>query len=198
MSGRTDLFQKMFRPGCELVSPKMRHVVTVQPVGMLHLPSGRVVTGDAIGTLDFAPLSRTAPPGVYPVEASLVTVSARESWIAGVRIVFSREPVVTWEMAEGGSGGVPGYGGPLGLFVDAQIVPGLEAYIDAADAEWWYQPEKTRGERWEVACFTPDDDRPETCALFKTGDGEGVFLSYWGLDATGTPALLVTAFNVLT
>lgn len=187
----------MFTQGFGFVSKTKEHIFTVIPVGMLHLPSGRLITGDAIGTLDFVPLSRTAPIGVFPVEASLLPVTATKSLIAGVRIVFSGDPIVTWELAQGGTGGAPGYTGPLGLFVDALLVPALQSYIDNAEAEWWYDPPKKRGISWEVACFTPDDDRPETCALFQTGDGDGVFASYWGLGANGSPAQIVTDFNVV-
>lgn len=191
MTARTAIFPTMFTAGSELVANKNRFVVTLAPIGQLHLPSGRVVSADAIATVDFEPLSRTAPPGVYPVEASLVTVSARESRIAAARIVFSRQPVATWEVAG------PGYSGPTGLFIDADTVPALQKYIDESDAEWWYDVPQTRGDKWEYGCFTPDDDRPETCALFQAGDGDGPFLSYWGLDASGTPAMLVTDFNII-
>jgi hypothetical protein len=201
MSARTDLFPTLFTPGAQLASkkPKHPHVVAVQPVGMLHVPSGRIVAGGAISTMpeDFAPFSRAVPPGSYPVEASVVTISGDESAIAAARIVLSREPVVTWEVAAGGSGGAPGYRDALGLFCDAQTLPALQAYIDAADgSEWWYGPTKIEGKGWEVACFTPDDARAETCALFRT-NYDALAVSYWGLDASGAPALLVTDANGL-
>jgi hypothetical protein len=201
---RTDVFSMLFTPGHEIATKKTRFVVSVPEIGPLHLPTGRVVTGDAIGTLTFEPLTRLAPPGVFPVEASLVRVSPRESRIAAVRVVYSRRPVTSWEIADGGSGattrsasGAPGYTGPLGLLIDAQTVGSLQAYIDSSDGEWWYDPPKSRGDAWEYACFQPDEDRDETCVFFQTGNGDGVFTSYWGLDADGEPAVLVTDFNVI-
>ncbi len=194
----------MFTPGFEIVAKKTRFVVSVPEIGQLHLPTGRVVTGDAIGTLDFEPCTRLAPVGVFPVEASLVKVSADEARIAAVRVVFSRRAVASWEAAGGGSGattrspsGAPGYTGTLGLFIDAQTVASLQAYIDNSDAEWWYDPPKTRGNGWEYSCFQPDDASDATCVLFQAGDGDGVFVSYWGLDDGGEPAVLVTDFNVI-
>jgi hypothetical protein len=203
MNARTEILPSMFTAGAEFAAKQHRYAVTVAPVGTLHLPSGRVVTGDAIATLDFEPLSRTAPPGTYPVEASLVTVPSHESLIAAVRVVFSREPVARWEAAAGGTGATTpsprgaGYTGPLGLLMDAETVPALQKYIDDSAGEWWYDVPRTQGARWEYGCFQPDDDRAETCAIFQTGDGDGVFVSYWGLDASGAPVVLVTDFNVI-
>jgi hypothetical protein len=115
----TEVIESLFTSGFEIVAKKRRLVVSVRQIGMLHAPTGRIVTGDAIGTLDFAPFTRLAPTGVFPVEASLVKVSAHESLIAAVRVVFSPRPVASWEPAEGGSGatsrsatGAPGYTGP--------------------------------------------------------------------------------------
>jgi hypothetical protein len=141
---------------------------------------------------------------VFPVEASLVTISKDVSRIAAVRVVFSDHPIASWEIAEGGTGatarspsGAPGYTGPLGLLMDAQTTAALQKYIDESEAEWWYDPPRTRGDSWEYACFKPDDARDETCVFFQTGESEGVFVSYWGLDAAGAPAVLVTDFNVI-
>ena len=191
MTARTAIFPSMFTPGFEFAAKKHRLVVTVARIGDLHLPSGRLVSADAIATLDFESLPRTAPPGIYPVEVCLATVAPDESRIAAVRIVFSRNPVASWELAG------PGYTGPLGLFIDVDTVPALQKFIDDSPGEWWYEPPRTRGNSWEYACFKPDDDRDETCVVFQAGDGDGPFLSYWGLDATGAPASFVTDFNII-
>ncbi len=185
----------MFTPGAQLAAKSKHptHVVTLRPIGMLHLPSGRLVVGDAY---NFQPQPRSVAVGVFAVEASVVTVSAKESRLAGVRIVFSREPVVTWEVAEAGS-----LTAPTGVFIDAQILPALQTYIEGANSpdEWYYDPPKTEGKTWQVSCFTPDDDRPETCVMFDTNsyNDAGPFTSYWGLDANGTPAMFVSDFNLV-
>lgn len=191
----------MFTQGFGFASKPNKQVFTVIPVGMLHLPSGRLVAGDAIATLELASLSRTVAPGIYSVDASIATVSADESRMAGVRIVFTQEPVVSWEVASGGSLAASGFTGPTGIFIDAQLLPALEQYIaDAASPdEWYYDPPKIEGKRWEVACFAPDDDRPETCVIFETNsyNSDGPYLTYWGLAANGTPAMLVVDVNLV-
>lgn len=200
MSDRTVLFPRLFTTGSELSPKKGKklHVVRLQPIGPLHLPSGRLLIHS---TFDPFPLLRTAPIGVFPVEASLVTVSSDESRIAAVRIVFSREPVVTWEIADGEFGAARGFTDPTCVYIDAQLLPAMQKYMDEADSpnEWYYDPPKTEGKTWQVACFTPDDDRPETCAMFDTNsyNDDGPYISYWGLDAKGAPAMFVTDLNLV-
>ena len=198
MSARTDLFSTMFTQGFGFVAKTKKQVFTVVPVGMLHLPSGRLVIGTAY---DFFPLTRPAPTGVFSVEASLATVSDDESRIAGVRIVFSGEPVATWEVADGDFGSARGFAAPDGLYIDAQILPALQVYIEESTSpdEWYYDPPKKEGKTWQVACFAPDDDRPETCTMFGTNsyNNDGPYISYWGLDASGAPAVLVTDVNLV-
>lgn len=201
MTARTDLFSTtMFRPGAQLAPKKGKrpHVVTLHSVGMLHLPSGRLLIH---GTFDRFPLVRSAPIGVFPVEASLVTVSPTESRFAAARIVFSREPVVTWEIADGEFGAARGFADPTCVYIDAQLLPAMQKYMDEALSpdEWYWDPPKQEGETWHSACFAPDDDRPETCAMFGTNsyNDDGPYISYWGLDASGAPAMFVTDFNLV-
>jgi hypothetical protein len=201
MTDRTDLFSTtMFRSGAQLAPKKGKHphVVTLQAIGNVHLPSGRLVIGT---TFEFLPLVRTGPIGVFPVEASLATVSSTESRFAAVRIVFSREPVVTWEIADGEFGAARGFKSPDCVYIDAQLLPAMQKYIDEADSpiEWYYDPPKQEGKTWQSACFAPDDDRPETCAMFGTNsyNHDGPYISYWGLDASGAPAMFVTDLNLV-
>ncbi|MEO8845362.1 MAG: DUF4241 domain-containing protein [Kofleriaceae bacterium] len=199
MSDRTVLFPRLFTAGSELSPKKGKkpHVVRLQPIGPLHLPSGRLVIH---GTYERFPLVRTAPIGVFPVEASLVTVSSSESRFAATRIVFSREPVATWEIADGEFGAARGFVIPTCVYIDAQLVPAMQKYMDEADSpdEWYFDPPKQEGETWQSACFAPDDDRPETVAMFRMYSyGDGPYISYWGLDANGAPAMFVTDLNVV-
>ena len=118
-----------------------------------------------------------------------------------MRIVFSREPVVTWEIAAGEFGGASGFSAPDAVYIDAQIIAALQTYVEGADNpdDWYYDPPKSEGKTWQVACFTPDDDRPETCVLFGTNsyNDDGPYISYWGLDASGAPAMFVTDLNLV-
>lgn len=184
-------FATLFTPGAEIAFKRHRWPVSTVEVGPLHLPSGRIVIGDPIATIDYEALPRTAPRGVYRVEASLVALEPDDAPIGAVRVVFSQQPVVSWEAAG------DGYAGTFGMLLDFDTTPAFARYIDACESEWWYQVSRQRGETWEYACFTPDDGRPETCVFFSADGGDGLCESYWGLDASGAPVVFVTDCNVM-
>lgn len=193
----------LFVPGAELPGKREPIALRRSEVGELTLPTGRIVTGDAIATLDFAPFTRVAPTGVFPVDVAIAQLSADVAQIAAVRIAFSQAPIASWELATGGTGaataspdGTAGYTATLALLADAQAVPRFAAYVDgSASGEWWYDVAFTEGKGWRHACFAPDATQQETCVLVSTG--EGVLASYWGLDAAGAPVALITDFNAI-
>jgi hypothetical protein len=198
---RTDSFSTtLFQPGAELPAKKGKrpHLVALQPLGNVHLPTGHLVIHSS---WERFPLRRTAPIGVFPVEASLATVSSTESRFAAIRIVFSREPVVAWEVADQDFGAARGLKDAMGVYVDAQMLPALQTYMDEADSpnEWYYDPPKLEGKVWQSACFAPDDDRTETVVMFDTNsyNNDGPYISYWGLDAKGLPAMFVTDLDLV-
>ena len=173
------------------------------PIGVLQLPTGRIVVGEPLFD-DAVPLSRTAPIGEFPVEIVLALVEPGDHRIAAARIAFSGAPIASWEVATGAStatrtaaNGQPGYPGPTGLFMDAHTVPAFCRYVDECDrVEWWHDVPRQTGQLWEHACFLPDEQTPYNCAYMSPLLSDDAFVSYWGLDERGEPAVLVTDFNV--
>ena len=179
-------------------------VETPTRIGVLRLPTGRIILGEPISSLVLVPLTRIAPIGEFPVEIAFVTVEPKELRIGAARIVFSRQPIASWELASGASNaatpapdGSPGYTGPAGMFMDVQTAPLFRTYADGSESgEWWSDVPKEQGHIWEYACFQPDEQTPYNCAYMSPLLSENVFVSYWGLDAVGEPVALVSDFNV--
>ena len=209
---RAAFLPQLFVAHTQVAGKKRPIVVTPRPVAMLLLPTGRVVCGtptpsDGFDVLLPKPFTRPVPPGTYPVEVSLAAVSADESQVAAARIVFSAEPVASWEAGAGGSGAAdPAPSGLAGIahgawvaYLDAQTVPLLDKYIAECELPemWHHDVAFVEGERWQYASLQPDEARPENCAIFTRGDYDGVSVSYWGLDAGGAPVMLVTDCNVI-
>lgn len=165
---------------------------TPRPVGTLHVPSGRLVTGDAVSTIDFVPLARPAPVGDFAVEVSVATLPSGEQRLAAMRLLFSPQPIAGWELAD-----ETGYDGGLGILMDADTIGDYQRYVDENSGEWWYGLSSQKGDGWEYGCFRPDEQRAANCAYFTPGAYEGPYLSYWALDASGQPVMLATDFNVI-
>jgi hypothetical protein len=194
-----------FASGSEFQGERRPIVVTSKQVGVLRLPSGRIFVGEPDETREMSPLHRPTPKGDFPFEISLATVSKSEARIAAARVLFSQQPIASWEIAAGGGAiatapnGTPGFAGTKGIYMDAQTAPSFVTYVTESEfwPEWWYDVPFEEGALWQHACFQPDEARPETCVIISAGAYDGVFVSYWALDARGEPISLVTDFNVI-
>jgi hypothetical protein len=51
---------------------------------------------------------------------------------------------------------------------------------------------------WGWAIYQPDPESTANCVAFMSGYGDGIYSSYWGLDASGAPVCLTTDFEVFT
>jgi hypothetical protein len=162
-------------------------VVEPRPAGMVTLPSGRLVVGDPTNG-GHAPLARRVPPGRYPATVSIVRRGSSERRVAAAMLRFRAGPVVLWEPAE-----------PEGK--DADDAPSPEAYFGF-------------GVGSGLACFAdsaaplPYEVKPSaehTVTELSVGDGTisvfsadgGTYASFWGLDASGMPMVLVTDFRIV-
>lgn len=187
----------MFGNDARFRSDTHTFVAAPQRVGMLHLPSGRICTGDAIATLELVPLARAAPIGDFPVDVSIATLPAGKQAIAAARVLFSPRPIADWELAD--EAGYTDRGG-WGLIMDAEAIADYQTYYYYESVEPWEGLPTQQGDGWEYGCFQPNEQRAANCAFFTlgaSGDDDGAFFSYWALDASGQPVMLATDFNVI-
>jgi hypothetical protein len=208
---RAALLPSMFVADTEFPGKHKQPIfVTPAQVGVLRLPTGRVIGGDInpFEPSEATPYDRQAPIGEFAVEVSLAELAKDESRIAAARIVFSSQPIASWEIATGATGlmvasapnGAAGFKGTRGVYLDAATLPVLATYISGRDeiTEWYRELPKQEGRLWTHWCFQPDTARPENVAMYDVGgDYENVVVSYWGLDTAGNVAVLVTDCNVI-
>jgi hypothetical protein len=181
--------------------------ITVTPIGELVLPTGEIIACDPLTTgTDWPALSRKVKPGQYPV--SLLEAQGR---VAAAVLRFRPGTPVRWELAT-----LPGqdvstlkgeeaFGYPvdagLGSFMDKTAMALMSAEQDKLKADQNYYDDVL------AAQFAPNQDRfvmhhpvagnPLNIAMFWSGWGDGIYPSFWGLDAAGEPLLLLTDFDVL-
>ena len=181
--------------------------ITVTPIGDLELPTGEIIACDPLVTSDDWPaLSRKVKPGRYPV-----TLFEAQDRVAAAFLRFRPGVPVRWELATLPGQDVSTLNGDeiFGYPVDA----GLGAFMDKtamalmSAAQDNLKPEQNYYDDVLAAEFAPNRDRfvmhhPATCnpvniAMFWSGWGDGLYASFWGLDAAGEPLVLMTDFGVI-
>ncbi len=183
--------------------------ITRMALGLLPLPNGTVIAADPLVQPEREAFTRRVEPGDYPV-----TLYQAQGRVALAELRFADGTPARWELAL-----VPGqdiaslkageiFGYPvdagLGCFMD----PAARAAMARRDAQEQkqagysnYYDDVLAGElkdsnlNWVMHRPLPDD--PARVAVFSSGWGDGVYASYWGLDAAGQPLRLVTDFGII-
>lgn len=180
-------------------------------LGELDVDSGCLVATDPLVQPERQAFARSISPGRYAV-----TLYRAEGRVALAELRIGQGVTERWELAV-----LPGqktsalkddevYGYP----VDA----GLGAFMDAAGQSALLTRDKREQRRLGASfsdsytdilmgplekaggtelLFEPLSDDTANVAIFQSGWGDGVYPSFWGLDAAGRPLALVTDFGVL-
>ncbi|MGX8011218.1 DUF4241 domain-containing protein [Mesorhizobium sp. ORM8.1] len=181
--------------------------ITVTVIGELDLPTGEIIACDPLTTgTDWPALSRKVKSGRYPV--SLLEAQGR---VAAAVLRFRPGTPFRWELAtlpdQDASilKGEQVFGYPvdvgLGSFMDTAAMALMSEQRDKLEPHQNYYDDVLAAE------FAPNQDRfvmhhpvpgnPINIAIFSSGWGDGIYASFWGLDAAGQPLLLMTDFEVL-
>jgi Protein of unknown function (DUF4241) len=189
-----------------------RRTIDRYEIGILALPSGKIVACDPVYNPEKEPFVQTVTPGKYPV---LLYVDTNENAVGLVKIKFSDAPALRWEMAL-----IPEQN--LGVLADDEyfgyeVTSGLGCFMDSETGNilQYVQQEvsKQLGDDYidyhdnvlidelaakaDIYCNhlpTPDSDL--NVMIFSTGWQEGIFPSYWGYDVEGKVVALLTDFNL--
>jgi Protein of unknown function (DUF4241) len=209
-------FERLLAPGTRHTLPGDHEVtIRLRTGASLWLPSGRVVAGEPFMYFagdDSDGFVQRVPPGHYPVVLILGVFGDEDgedaiahATIAAARLVIRDEPVASWEMAVYDGQDVTKLGddeyfgypvdGGTGGFVDAQVVPSLDA-----DGEYFDRLMEALGERdndyTAPVTLTDAEARPVVVA-FSSGGGDGHYPTWVGRTADGEVACLLTDFFLL-
>jgi hypothetical protein len=217
----TELFTRAFSPDFiatvddSLPDEKPRNVKVyfrVSELGKLKITSGQIVGADPFVGTERAPFTQAVPNGEFPVRLAVLQGSMGRGRVALARVEFSENPAVRWAMAV-----VPGqdlsilksdeiFGYPIdagiGSFFDAETGKAASAQFlaDEAASEALLEKGQNAGakERGAMGAFRLFADMgPGNIAAFDSGWGDGVYASWFGYDADGNVAALVTDFDVI-
>jgi hypothetical protein len=169
--------------------------ITVTTIGELELPTGEIVACDPLITgLGRPPFSRKVKPGRYPV----ILLQVRTK-IAVAALRFGTGLPVRWELATFARDRPSGY--EFEFIVDDAVASCMDKSFLTIMSD---NQEELDDYLADVACTidrfcidSPIEGNPINVAMFDTGYGDGAYRSFWGLDASGEPLLLMTDFEVL-
>lgn len=179
-----------------------RRGIELRPLGELHVEGGCIVGADPLVYPERPPFRGIVPSGRYSV-----TAYRKEGRVGLLEVRFSQGRVERWELAVV-AGQDPAtlkddeiFGYPVdsgtGSFMDVtgQVALRRRMMID----------EEKRGDASQAIIdlfgtadrqmmFEPLAGRPANVAVVDSGWGDGVYATYWGLDAANRPVVLVTDF----
>lgn len=178
-------------------------VLSQHGIGDLLLPTGRLVACDPVAYPETEPFSMVLPTGRFPVSLSVATI-ADDQRVAFAIIEFRKQEAVRWEAlvmeTSRGNEGSFGFGVDSGVagFIDQSVVAAMKAkemedegsFYGAMDAEM----KKTEVPTWSWL------NVPFGCGnlvAFSSGYGDGEYVTYAGFEPSGTVAVVVTDFGVV-
>ena len=178
--------------------------------GRLRLPSGKVIACDPFVNMDRPAFTVSVPAGDYPVRLAVVEGGIDDRRVAFARLAISSAPVVRWEMALVAGQDAAAlkadeiFGYPVdagtGSFLDtataAAAWPRMMADEDIAQG-WITQGDKLSAGRGTPTFLLDVDMGPGNIIMFTSGWGDGLYASWFGYDAQGRVAALVTDFAVV-
>lgn len=192
----------------------------------LSLPSGRVIACDPLVALEGArPFARAVPPGRYRVVLGMLERDVALACVRLGRARVARWELARREGGGAPGYGVDSGTGCF-ADADAVAVYAAEERarderamqklrdegIDPGDAVAWHEamtakladegPDPLSAVSVSVqakrfGALVLDAEGGGSLVAFKTGAGDGVYASYWGLDAKGRPMMLVTDFGLV-
>lgn len=184
----------------------------VVEAGTLKTPSGRVCAADPFVQLaDAKPFTQAVPAGAFPVRLAVAHFPSGDVRVAFARVFFSDAPVVRWAMAvvEGQdirtlkADEIFGYGvdAGTGSFFDPVAGQAAAKLLDADGDAWeaWQTEGEANGPKvigpYSFLLDLPLGDA--NAVMFHSGWGDGFYASWFGYDANGHVAALVTNFAII-
>lgn len=190
-------------------------------LGNLYLPSGRIVASDPLVCLGKSlAFDKTLPPGSYPVTAYVRPDKEKGDRIALIKIEFTPDTVVRWEMAlteydditlmtkADDFFGFPVDSGLASLCdADTQELydaftdkyygesSGTDIYTDYFKTMFEKNAATDTGAHW--INFTIPHSTLHNVIMFSSGFGDGNYPCYWGVNAGNEVCSLVVDFFVI-
>ncbi len=178
--------------------------IEVQELGMLNLPTGKIIANDPLTAYQDSPFKDSVLAGVYPVYIYIHNID-NDKRVGFAEIRFSKNMPIKFEvaLAEGetdddlkelGEDEFLGYGVDSGTggFMDEATYKMLEALEDGFES-LDDELEDSYVDTYSTANVAfPNTDN--NIVAFSSGFGDGAYPTFWGFDEAGQRCCLITDF----
>ncbi len=162
--------------------------IEVRALGTLEAATGILVVGDlGYDAMTLAPLAQRVTPGRYPVDVSIAFKR-----VAALRVKLSNEPVAAWRPADMGDGGHV-----VGVDAANVAICDVSALMHITARQKEKQFEKFAALDDVASATMLSLARTHDTVIASSGYGDGAYPVYWGVDASGNPAVLLVDMLVL-
>jgi hypothetical protein len=208
-------FDLAFQPGFTWPGddPKVRVPFKVIDGGKITITTGEIVASDPFTSIDFPAFAQKVPVGSHPIRFAHPMMHGEAGGrVAFARVDFTQKPVASWKMAIKANNDPatlePGYifGYPVdagtGAFFDRQAALDILTQLEQgklADDYYndWISDGEAAGAKRGISFYLDVPVGPCNVIMFTSGWGDGFYASYFGYDAEGQVASLLTDFQVL-
>lgn len=179
-----------------------------QDLGMLELPTGRIVANDPCCCFETAPFTRAVAPGNYPV-CLFVLESGEDQRVAYAAVCFRDEIPQRFELAltEGqdpaalGEDEFYGYGVDSGTggFMDDSVCQAYDQMLRTSQDSGYPLLDEALSDSYVDTYSVANVALPQggNLVAFSSGWGDGCYPSYWGFNGDGAVCCLVTDFCIV-
>lgn len=180
-------------------------------LGILHLPTGKIVASDPTVFFDEEPFVIEVEKGSYDVILSIARINHLDERVCYAMLKFKENKPIRWEFAlrkgddisKLNEGRFLGYGvdSGTGCFIDLESREILnELYFDEEldfDNILCKEQEKNYVHTWDWINYNFEGLPNNNLIAFSSGWGDGGYASYFGFDENDQVVCLVTDFQVV-
>lgn len=171
-----------------------------QSAGDLIISSGSILACDPYYCADAMPFKERVSPGHYPVLLCIAHFQNGDQRVALAALRISKNIPVRWKNAtRPGENEATKQGycvdSGTGCFLDADVVPWVRERTE--EFEEFFDDQMTFLPTWGWVNISPAHANGANVVAFSSGWGDGGYPSFFGYDAAGQPACLITDFGVL-
>lgn len=207
MYNNDEILMKLFIGEKNFESEDRQVMLETQELGIIYLPTGKIIACDPCCFFEFEPFNKRVDPGTYPVSVYVANYEGEDKRVAFSVITFDDQQPDKFELCllEGQNLGelkeeeFYGYGVDSGTggFLDEETWKLIEGMGNDYQYEWLDDELSSSYVYTYSVANIKLPGKEHNIVAFSSGWGDGAYPSYWGI-RNGKICCLITDFLIIT